>query len=398
MRFKKRFVPTITAKRAIAVSLARLLLGIGIIALRVPSRPQPLLSAAQRLNWNANDVEGGGVGYGWLSDTDLLALRSRAPATQDEYRPKYAARWNLATGTETRLPALSRVINPGHGDGPYLHNISPDGRRLLWTNPGSARLHFYTAFVDGHGLEDVCRKMYEAHAPGHDEQILWMGDGHTLLQVGMPDTDPTLSPRPFAWLLDTDRPERIRRLPADPGGQLDNILAAAAAGSDRLRVVRNTSGAPTLQAAPEDYISDAAHLEEWRIGERMQRVQQLTISLPRASWGFEAVFSPHADRILWLLDTRQQNAFDALLHDWLPGHIAPAWHRQEMWISRADGSDMRHIGDLPAFGLDPNGKPRLDEYEEEAREIHRPQWLPGGAKISFFYNHALYLVDVPDEK
>lgn len=398
MRFKKQFVPTITAKRATAFCLAGLLLGAGIVALCVLPRPQPLLSAARRLNWNANDVEGGGVGYGWLSDTDLLALRSRAPAKQDEYPLKYAVRWSLLTGTETRLPTLSRVINPDEGDGPQLQNISPDGRRVLWADPASATSHFYTAFVDGHGLADVRKTMSQADAPGAWEHVLWMGDGHTLLQVGNRHSDPTPPYHPFAWLLDMDRPERVRRLPADPGGRLDNSLAAAAVGIDRLRVIRDTSGVPTLEARPEDYISSAAHLEEWRIGERMQRVRQWTISLPRASWSFEAVFSPHADCILWLLDTRQQNAFDALLHDWLPAHAAPAWHRQEMWISRADGSDMRHIGDLPAFGLAPNGKPRLDETEEEAREIHRPQWLPGGAKISFFYNHALYLVDAPASK
>ena len=337
MRFTKHFVPASTIKRAIVLSLLTLLMGGSVVALRLYSRPAPLLDAARRLNWNADDVEGGGVGYGWLSDTDLLALRARAPVNQNEYRPKYAVRWNLATGIETQLPTLSRVINLGHGDGPYLKNISPDGRRLLWTNPGSATCHFYAAFVDGHGVIDVRKMMSQAKAPGAEEQVLWMGDGHTLLQVGIPHGDSGLPHRPFAWLLDTDRPGRVRRLPADPGGQMDNILTVAAVGNDRLRVVRNTSGAPRFMDAPEDYISSAAYLEEWRIGERMQRVRQWTISLPRASWHFEAVLSPHADRMLWLLDTRQQNVLDALLHDWLPAHAAPAWHQQEMWISRADG-------------------------------------------------------------
>lgn len=415
MRFEKHYAPVSSARRAFAVSLAGLLLGAGLIVFRLcprhapllsvagratisarifpDPRPTPLLSVARRLTWNVGEGDSG-LDCVWQSDTDLITFRPRKPANSTEYQPKYAARWNLLTGVETKLPALSRVINAGHGDGPFLQAISPDGRRLLWTTPVSATRHFLSAFVDGHGLMDICETMYRAHAPTYEERVLWADDGHTLLQVGEADKLNKLPPGQYAWLLDLDKPQLVRRLSFAKGSEFDSTslfdTGHVAVSGKILQVVPVSP--PTAQGSAYR----EARIEERRVDSKVMRVRQFTVSLPCPSESFQAHFSPRGDRIAWLLDTRQQSAFDALQSRRLSRPPAPV-QRHQLWTSRADGSHIQHIGDLPAVPVDADGSPLVLDYSDSKQQAEHLQWLPGGTKISFLYNGSLYLVDAPPE-
>ena len=347
------------------------------------SVPLSLLSIVRPLAWNATDPYDDMPRYAWLSDTDILSFRHHSPNSPNTEPTTYASHWNMPTNVETEMPVLTRAIQAGHGDGPFLDSVSPDGRRVLWINPVSGTHNFYTAFVDGHGLVNVRAVMSRANAPSFEEPTWWMGDGHTLLQTGYPGIHSPLPRQPFAWLLNLDGPERARRIPVISDSEFDNGQFLSAAPDNR------------LLSMPDEWSGKAgsflreAHIEERRVDTEVRRVCQWKVHLPPHVWHCKAYFSPCADRVAWLFATRQQFPLDVLMHRWFPRHAAPEQRQQELWISRADGSDMRRVGDIITNSPDPKRLPADDV------EIEQMQWLPNGKQISFLYDHSLYLLDVP---
>ena len=108
------------------------------------------------------------------------------------------------------------------------------------------------------------------------------------------------------------------------------------------------------------------------------------VSFPGQPEISEWEFSPDGERIVWKTTTAPTGS-DSWVYEKDPRKRPPGPHYLEMWVSRWDGSDIRHLGRIK---LTPGS---------EYKEWHQFGWMrfvPKRNAVSFVYKHRLYLLEL----
>jgi hypothetical protein len=109
-----------------------------------------------------------------------------------------------------------------------------------------------------------------------------------------------------------------------------------------------------------------------------QPIHKQKVNLPEGTRCQDTAVSPQQASILYSV----WRTPDFLLLDWLhrinPNFNQDSRTNAELWVSRADGTGLREIGEIP-----------LRMANDRIENI---QWLPDGKQISFIYHNILYVV------
>jgi hypothetical protein len=124
------------------------------------------------------------------------------------------------------------------------------------------------------------------------------------------------------------------------------------------------------------------HIFELSPSRAAMSIREHTIDLPCAAKGVLPYFSPSGDRIAWVFDYTRTAPWRTWLRRFLP--FAPDSRQEEsLWISRADGTQMREIGYV---------KITRTSDDEDDDEIGAVQWTPDGTQLGFLYKRVFYTV------
>ncbi len=271
--------------------------------------------------------------YFWLTDTKLLLFRGSRP---DGYT--YIIR-DTTTGHER----VSRVLTKHYEDWNHDHpTASPDGRRLLWYNPGDDGDHGVVADL-------ATNRRTEALVGNCHEQSYWMPDSRRWL-------DCTGLPYGTAAIRWADAPDRKRTMQVPP--PLQELW-----GSYNTRVVSKDT-VVTVEATPYRHPT-AVEVAVARLAStvRMVRHTKYRIRLTGEVYGYD--LSPDGRRIAWTLTSD------------LPGGC----RRCSVWITSVDGTHRREVGHVDIEPKDSDDG-RFDAVAAE--------WLPSGKGLGLCFREALY--------
>jgi len=301
--------------------------------------------------------------YAWSSNKALLL----------EWGVYDWTHYDCSTGKETQLEGLSaRRIGPG-GD----IALSPDGKGLLEhtsASDGNVGQVLFSA-VDG-------KRHFEQ--PGSTEEpgveIGWLSDSqHWVELIGnlAPIGDDVILERILIHPL--DKPDQAQTLSLAPtsllgfmdrDGRLDFLTL-----EDRL-IVSNChlyNDAQPNQVHVVKLIATEPHLD-------ISRTKTYQIVLPPNKAVWAVAYSPHGDKIAWLLDTEHVSPIAAFMHRFLPSVKVQTDHATACWVCNLDGTDMRKIGSIQT---------RPEDLESPLKQL---RWLPDGKRLSFLYQDALWTV------
>jgi hypothetical protein len=114
--------------------------------------------------------------------------------------------------------------------------------------------------------------------------------------------------------------------------------------------------------------------------------RRLDIALPSGADVVNAQYSPSCDRILWWLTISAPRPYPHWLERLFGVFGYPGSNDDDspvaeaLWVSRADGRDIREIGQVEVRGL--------------AAGLSNAEWMLDGRQVSFFYLNQMYTVPV----
>lgn len=108
------------------------------------------------------------------------------------------------------------------------------------------------------------------------------------------------------------------------------------------------------------------------------------LALPSHSTVVDFAESKAHPELVWLVKTEDVPSWARILRPIAPG-FANRYRRTayDLWISRADGSQLRRSGRLA-----------ISSDTQSYREIRNLQWAPGGRRVSFDYQNVLRTLDI----
>ncbi|MCW3098311.1 MAG: hypothetical protein JWL77_3929 [Chthonomonadaceae bacterium] len=89
------------------------------------------------------------------------------------------------------------------------------------------------------------------------------------------------------------------------------------------------------------------------------------------------------------VDSLPKRKAEVAAHSLLPKFNSKPIVTEELWVSRANGQDLRELGYVPSV---------LDEFDSLTSYLTCTTWLPDDKHISFIYNGALYVVPTESPK
>jgi len=232
---------------------------------------------------------------------------------------------------------------------------------------GSRRLTWYSPLWDPN------------YAPGSPAlgfgQIRWLPDSHHWVQ-------PLFERHGFATRLivrSIDSPHSVRSVVIPPvcrslfAEQSETYLNEPVVWLSETRLVMQTAGGVSLTESKKHSVdfyeldlSTEASPRQW------------TVSLPQEWIIKQVVLSPHADRVAWVFHQHYLSPLLVVCKRLGLPFKAEAIEETMIYVSRIDGTEMREIGTAPS--------PVEDTEDVEIK------WLPGGKRLSFVYQEALYVV------
>jgi hypothetical protein len=328
-------------KRRWIVALA-LLLGFGLLAWM--TWPQPsLLARATKLaqidSWDWRSLNLLPSGYLWLSNQEVLSARERSGR-------EVLFRYNLSSGKDVALVQLSQWFQKT--DGRLDEALtSPGGQWILWWND---------AFIQVAKLDGSQYARYPRH-PTSD--LFWVQDARHWVELWNADETPGANVR----VRSPERPLETRTsfLPSDEiTGYLDNGLVTP---TGQLKAIKMPYGASLRVTFVEGNIGSNIPLSQQRLHAPDGNILQ-------------AQLSPQGDRIALLNISEPRYALPRFLRRFLPWQQKPVAAHTSVWISTADGKNMRELGSFPS---------------KTFTALH---WSPDGKRLSFVYQNALWTVPV----
>ncbi|HZP82654.1 MAG TPA: hypothetical protein VFB21_13525 [Chthonomonadaceae bacterium] len=290
-------------------------------------------------------------GYFWESDRSILSFRSAGRGGLQAFRV------NVATGSARPLMTLNRRLR-GAASSPAQWRLSPDGRWLVWQNLRSPGACWTASTLDG--LQNVTWPIPRpTGGPStfmgtmNTSGPLWLSDNRRWVefvpnQAGVQpwmhrlDGKSVRGPRitgPLPWPMGVNAQDRVVSLNFRRGATL----------------TINEYGLTPGAAPPRAF----------------------TVRLPGGmQTESEAELSPQGDRLAYILRTASASPLQRLLTWLVPPADNRAYYRDTLWVSRADGSEMRKLG------------------EEGGGTLTGLMWMPNGRRISFFCQDKLYTLPV----
>jgi len=350
-------------KKRWGIVLALVVLMGGLAAAVYPREPLLLEHATRVLDMHATDPSEG-LNYAWLSNHELLYFRPDGNLW----------RRDLNTGAETVLRALTQQVKSSISL-PATHWLmpSPDGKWLMWGEVGITPL--FVGSVDG-TRRAVSSTNVGNSTPfwmpdsqhwtewNHDESALWR-------QVEMH----TVTAPHWSQILGTP-PARLNESDILAMQFEDVIIARTKVDVIAVPVsVRQGYYRLTLHAA----YRDTQQLSVWSL-HAQKPLRQFTIHLPGPALYVKV--SPQGDRVAWLVQRQNTSSVFERLQRMISAWKGGEHESLAVYVSQLDGSHLHEIG-----RLDSNVKPTDNLLE-------KMQWLPGGKRLSFIANDALWTVMV----
>jgi hypothetical protein len=314
----------------------------------------------QRATWVANVEDWYGdyewhLGCYWLSDREILHERF----TGNPNSPQRAIyRRNIATGAETIQPALTKLLNAF--DGNRVHStVSPDGKWLVCSS----------RFGDTLLVELNTGRHYTYEGYGY-KSISWMADSRHWVEEEIMNEDETL------YLRDVEKPTVTQERVLPKNSLLHDYHYEYELGYIQ------TSDRALLSPWPND--TDKTHQVEFlwcRLPDSAKPVSKVTVRFPDGARCRNISISPNGDRVAWEFHFTQKSPLVAWLHRLIPRVPAEPQQVFAIWVSRLDGGEMHEVGHLLS------GKEAEDDDSAFGLD-----WLPGGKRLSFGYDDALYTV------
>jgi hypothetical protein len=299
------------------------------------------------------------VSYAWLSDHELLYFQNTGTASR-------VMHLDVRTGAEWPASGPHGPLTlPGNG---WLLSVSPDAQWLLWKRWWKLpTFHeaMYTTRVDGSHTS--------TWPVAGDDTSTWLPGSRTWLDL------PTLGQygaRPLAGL----PIGHLYRI--DGSGPQPVHLTGVKNPAWILGVLANGHGLAALDGPSIAFCrSGTFRLAEFGIGNATVRTHEYRVPVPWYTLDGYVALSPHGDRLLWVLQRDRPPLGIGVLGDWAASNLRhPVAQADEIWVSGVDGADLHEVGRTP--------------YRNGNRGAYlcSCQWLPDGKRISFVYNHTLYVV------
>jgi hypothetical protein len=314
----------------------------------------------------------------WQSNQEILVIRQSqailwgGPGAPNS--PLHACTLNVENGYETPQDRLSATLNEKLGNNGRMHLsgpiLSPDGRWLLWdTPPFSMPSCFLATSTDGAHVAQ-----WGKVAEAYDNELLWERDGSGFVRLRYNANGIGMGQAEFRSLGQSDPSQwqssltQIRMLPKNTVG--GKALGWTTDGRVLLAnwFTGNPDGAVYFSAIDVHNPNTPLRLYSHTPPTGME-VQSLALS-------------PDGKRLAWMFGPRwmprKKLDFLGRLRSWVG--MQPAVN-EELWVSNAEGTDMRRIGAYGAGTYDRNLQGRC-------------AWSPDGRQLAFSFNHTLYTLPV----
>jgi len=356
-----------------------------IIAHCLLCKPQrgPLLQRATQ--WDVRADSARPVDYAWISNHELLLCLS---GQEDPGSIFYIH--DLNKGTEKPLKVLSRWFKNTDGDGAggdrYFY-LSLDRKWVAWNgderNPAPNADPEYENFTYTSALDGT---HYTRWATGGGE-LRWAADSRHLMVF---EPGFLFPPSGHSQLLigSISAPARLQTIPIASSSPLNRHLDTSKVWflSEKLALLPSLRDTDLL--LPEPSFSTPEILPEIQavaIASNKQLLRKYPIRLPIKAEIKDVVFSPQGDRLAWELVTRQNaSPLASQPHHPLPRWPLPPITSVSLWVSQIDGTRMHEIGSIQA--------PQALKESQGLDLLGDIQWVPGGKRLSFFYQNALWTV------
>jgi hypothetical protein len=344
---------------------------VGILALlawRVWPRERLLIRQA---TWVTHTDQDSPNAYDWLSESELLLPRYRPDTDSFEFR-----RVDTWTHAETPLATFNQKYRSA------LHAFtSPDQTTLRVT-------HYAPRYVLSPDRRWVV--LLPICTGGHGDYI-----------VSTPDAversrGKTIAGSEVWWLHDNRRWFETDLKNAALSGFMDRLIVYDCQNTGKTTTV-HVSDIPfsasevgitdrdhLLLARWNDKPADSINLYEASVTVPEAAVRKYSVRLPLKVLLRGVAISNDGKRLAWLLQYAYVPPLAAWLHRALPRISAQSRVTQSLWVSRLDGTGMVEVGHLPI----------ADEKEAEKAGNRLLRWLPGGRRLSFLYQDALWTVPV----
>jgi hypothetical protein len=303
----------------------------------------PRVAGARRLL----PLPGGAPHYWWLSDTELLLLRSPA-------NPTFVRR-TIDAVAETPLPNLNSLFRETSGS-PETIRVSPDGAHLLWSPQDRTRTIVST--MDGTTHNTVKHVAPSVH--------LWNPNGKLWAAIEIHNDRLGMT-----HMYAVDKPGAALKtvpLSAPPSVQETNVPRAVIT-ADGMFLVQLWNG--------PDQPMRGAHLVLLAFTPNAMFTRQLDFEAPHDNDGGEVFFSPDRFLMGWTLRMRTP------LQKLTGAGCAPKRYNTGFWVTDQSKRQTKGLGYIETVRDDPNSGP------------FNPQLSPDGKYLSYVYQNALYLLPIP---
>jgi hypothetical protein len=115
-------------------------------------------------------------------------------------------------------------------------------------------------------------------------------------------------------------------------------------------------------------------------------LRSLIVRLPEGVKSAEIYPAPGRDRILYAFCIQSMSELNNRLHKLVPAYHPAPRRLESLWISDANGRNLREIASQPVRDL-----------EKDDALLQNVQWSPDGKRISFSFERSLYLLPIPAE-
>lgn len=347
-------------KKVWGIGILILLTGVvGGIVWLVKTRTPALLTVASRVTtqgkYSGND-------FAWISENEYLCVSTDGQTI---------LRYRLSDGVRTPLTSpvdnLSQVANI---------EVSPNGEWVCWDKLTYANASFRSGIYNGSirsypylsHLSDTHHRQLSGMAGGR-----WEPDSSHLFSFGtlvvMSDKN-RLTVQPTVFFSDGFEGGDSLNVPIEP--------AVVSELNETIMVTPNRLLGISQQDGPH---KGPAELNEYKLDKTLHRTRTWLVKLPPHTMAWEGKIAPAGDRVAWLITTEYVDPALAALHRLLPPVKTYAQSRQELWISRLDGTGMQVLGQTP-IGMKNGNQVSVADL----------RWLPDGRHLSFVYDDALWRV------
>jgi hypothetical protein len=268
------------------------------------------------------------------------------------------------------LPSLTEARNDFPAEVVDSQGVSPDGGWFVCSSRWDTCL-----------LSEVNGRHHYTYPSANDDayrSLLWMPDGHHWLE------NYVLNGESHRLLLhDTEHPQSSISLPLAGKKELFGALYAVVSPQEGIAVVDSDPPTDGIDSAPVDPLNPhVLTISRVALDAHTQPIAQYQVAVPSDTARYDLHVSPQGDRIAWQVTTIRADIWQRWLHRYLPFVRRKVQPRAEVWICNLDGSNMHEAGSI----VEP---PAEDDGSSLRLSL---QWLPGGKRLSFEYEDALYTI------